>query len=362
MTPRTETSGPKHEQVYRGIMDLINTGAVSVGGRLPTETELAREYSVSRSAVRHAFRRLKAEGILEKKAGCSACVAHGPDAAATRSLLVNVRSTSKVLTPDGSAWAMPLYMALRDGAAVNGIRLLEEAASPGAAFEFGPPHAGVSAVIVMACATASVARLCEGVEPDFPIVVVNRPSSDPMIPSICVDHEHGVHAATAFLLSLGHQRIAFNYGGENDFPTTQRLAGFGRAHIEAGIELDHELFCGCSGDEKHLWPDRLRQVLRMPNRPTALLMSRPLNVLHILEVLQGERLRVPEDISLIMIDDASVLQDTTPEVSCIRQPLEEMGRKTIDMVVDLFSDHRKRPQIRLRTELIMRNSVALPPA
>ena len=58
-----------YEQVADQLRELIVTGELPQGGRLPTETELARQLGVSRTTVREALRLLAAQGLIRTAKG-----------------------------------------------------------------------------------------------------------------------------------------------------------------------------------------------------------------------------------------------------------------------------------------------------
>ncbi|MEP5731362.1 MAG: GntR family transcriptional regulator [Sulfitobacter sp.] len=60
---------PKYEQAYRVILDRLRAGRYPVGGRMPTETELASHFDVSRVTIRKALDMLVQDGYVESKQG-----------------------------------------------------------------------------------------------------------------------------------------------------------------------------------------------------------------------------------------------------------------------------------------------------
>jgi GntR family transcriptional repressor for pyruvate dehydrogenase complex len=74
MTPRTMTFGKikrdrVFEQVSRVIKERIASGILRPGDRLPPESELARDFNVSRQTIREAMRVLELSGFLSIKRG-----------------------------------------------------------------------------------------------------------------------------------------------------------------------------------------------------------------------------------------------------------------------------------------------------
>ncbi|MDQ3122601.1 MAG: winged helix-turn-helix domain-containing protein, partial [Actinomycetota bacterium] len=58
-----------YEQVADQLRELIVTGTLPQGGRLPTETQLAGQLGVSRATVREALRLLDAQGLVRTAKG-----------------------------------------------------------------------------------------------------------------------------------------------------------------------------------------------------------------------------------------------------------------------------------------------------
>lgn len=62
-------TAPLYQQIYEDIKGAIESGAYQVGERIPSESELSKEYSVSRITVRRAVENLCSDGYLSKKQG-----------------------------------------------------------------------------------------------------------------------------------------------------------------------------------------------------------------------------------------------------------------------------------------------------
>jgi GntR family transcriptional regulator len=67
--------------LYRKVADIkaaIAAGAYAAGTRLPSESELAERYSVSRGTIRQAFTALRADGVIASRRGARRVVIGGP--------------------------------------------------------------------------------------------------------------------------------------------------------------------------------------------------------------------------------------------------------------------------------------------
>ncbi len=68
-------------------------------------------------------------------------------------------------------------------------------------------------------------------------------------------------------------------------------------------------------------------------------------------------LRIPEDISIIGFDDIPQASLVYPKLTTVRQPLEQMGRVAVKVLLEQIEDRSRSPQrVTLATELIIRDS------
>ncbi|MFT4172206.1 MAG: FadR/GntR family transcriptional regulator [Rhodocyclaceae bacterium] len=67
------------DAVYAGIIDAMSNGDFPEQSRLPTETELAQQYGVSRPTVREALSRLRLDGLIASRRGSGSYVLRRPD-------------------------------------------------------------------------------------------------------------------------------------------------------------------------------------------------------------------------------------------------------------------------------------------
>src|ERR1700760_4642411 len=68
-TTAAEVRKPRHRQVFESVLSDIASGRFAPGDRLPTEAELAKTFSASRSTIARAMRDLKSKGLLNRQRG-----------------------------------------------------------------------------------------------------------------------------------------------------------------------------------------------------------------------------------------------------------------------------------------------------
>jgi DNA-binding LacI/PurR family transcriptional regulator len=100
----------------------------------------------------------------------------------------------------------------------------------------------------------------------------------------------------------------------------------------------------------------MAQLLALPHPPTAVFAHSDEVAVGAMRTVRRLGLRVPEDISIIGIDDHPVAELT--ELTTIRQPVHEQGRLAGRMVSSLINGEAVPPSVVLPTELVVRRSTA----
>jgi LacI family transcriptional regulator len=167
----------------------------------------------------------------------------------------------------------------------------------------------------------------------IPMVVLNRPVHYPHVACIMVDFQVATYRAACHLLSLNHTRIAYLTGPVRSEASQARWRGVELALVEAGLPLRPELcpvsFPGVDGGFQ-----AMSALLALPasERPTAVVAYNDLMALGALHAIRTHRLHVPDDISVIGIDDISMAAHTNPPLTTIAQPKYRMGRLAMQML------------------------------
>lgn len=180
------------------------------------------------------------------------------------------------------------------------------------------------------------------------------------IASVSATHAVGAQQAAEHLLELGHRRIGAITGPPKWLANRQRLNGFRAALANAGVMPDQEL--ELHGDfEADSGFRATRALLGLPEPPTAIFAFNDAMAIGVIEAIHGAGLRVPEDISVVGFDDAGDAAVVTPHLTTVRQPLAEMGRMAVSLLLRLLDDKRVEAlRVELATRLVVRDSTAAP--
>ena len=174
------------------------------------------------------------------------------------------------------------------------------------------------------------------------------------------DNEQGGFLAGRHLFDMGHRRIAFFGGPEAMRSTEARLAGVRRAIAETGVaaEVTDAYFGEYSPEHGRACAERL-MATRSP--ATALLVSSDQIMIGALEIFRRAGLRIPTQLSVIGFDDIAPFILFDPPLTSIRQPVEAMGRRAVDLLVrGLRGEDVDDVVEHLPVELVLRESVSRP--
>lgn len=153
-------------------------------------------------------------------------------------------------------------------------------------------------------------------------------------PCISVDSEGAVAGLVAHLAALGHRRIAMVSGtlAASD-RAQQRYRGFLQGMAAAGLAppvLVEVPFIETAVDE-------LTRFLQAKPRPTALVCSNDLLAIRSIRAAHRSALRVPDDLSVVGFDGIALGEDLTPALSTIAQPSSDIGRHSVELLVQTLA-------------------------
>ncbi len=165
-----------------------------------------------------------------------------------------------------------------------------------------------------------------------PMVIINRQVTQAGVHCIKVDFENAMVRATQHLLSLNHTRIGHLASPVTGEIQLSRQRGIEAALRDAGLKLRPEWCPTVSpGAEVEGGYQAMRVLLDLPpaDRPTAVIAFNDIIAVGALHAVRACGLRVPEDISIIGVDDISIAAHVNPPLTTVGQPKYRMGRLAV---------------------------------
>ena len=218
--------------------------------------------------------------------------------------------------------------------------------------------AGVVDGVIFAAARESTRGVDLLAARGVPVMLVNRGWPGKPVDQVTSDHERSGYAAADYFLHRGRRRIAAVFGPRDTFASPARETGFRRRLDEEGIEVPPEWWLVGDTSYEHGWAAGKRLLEGRP-LPDAVFCSADIIAFGLLGALRADGIRVPEDLWVMGNDGLPMSSWQQFDLTTHRQPIEDMARVGMDLLVARIGGNVEAPERRLiPTELIIRGSTA----
>ncbi len=188
-----------------------------------------------------------------------------------------------------------------------------------------------------------------------PTVLVNRTAPD--VPAVVFDDLGGMRQIVEHLAGLGHARIGFAGGPRLSWSNGQRLRGLREASAEFGVQLTELGHFPPSFDGGHVAVEAV-----LLSEATAVVTFNDLVAVGLCHALAERRVRIPDEISVVGIDDIDVAGMVQPALTTLALRIESAGRAAVELALELLAGGvaRPAPQVRIPGDLVVRGTTAPP--
>ncbi|MBW7909533.1 MAG: LacI family DNA-binding transcriptional regulator [Kiritimatiellae bacterium] len=193
----------------------------------------------------------------------------------------------------------------------------------------------------------------------LPVVLVNHFMPGHKLSYVAADYKETARIAADHLLGLGHRQIGILSGTNTntalDFRNTFIDACVASGLREEDLPWADGWFSEQGGYEAAQW------LLDRNPRITALMGGNDKMAIGAMRLLKERKLRVPDDISVLGVDDTPASAFTNPGLSTIRHDLFHIGSLAVDAALALFNGDSKLLQKTLPVQMIARESTGPAP-
>ncbi len=205
-------------------------------------------------------------------------------------------------------------------------------------------------VIIGKCNKEVIARLQKRYKA---IVSVNRNSTNYEVDEVLCDGKKIAAMAMEHLIGLGHRSIAYVGECHNE----ARYEGYLEVIRKHDIEIDPEFLLECHQTEAEGY-EIMKKILQFDDWPTGIYCANDITAIGMLKCLNKYKNKIYMP-SIISSDDIEEAQNTTPMLTTVRLPKEEMGKFAIYLLLDrLKGGHSGVIRMELEGKLIQRSSTA----
>lgn len=172
----------------------------------------------------------------------------------------------------------------------------------------------------------------------LPIVAINS-IEDPHCNSIDIDNVATARAMTDYLIGLGHRRIAFLPGNQEAAYAYNRLMGYREALANANIPFDARLVVPNKPEEGKFEDKCAIQIIEQPAlRATAFFCCTDDMALRVMQMLSQNGYRIPQDFSVVGINDVPEAALANPPLTTMSQSLHNLGERATRLLLNSINN------------------------
>ncbi|MEA4846339.1 MAG: LacI family DNA-binding transcriptional regulator [Clostridiaceae bacterium] len=170
---------------------------------------------------------------------------------------------------------------------------------------------------------------------NIPIVMVDRTLNEANCKTLVFDYFESAYLATKHLLDRGHRIIGCVTGPSDYKSTNLRLKGYNKALSEFGISFDQNLIH--EGDYHKMESGSMAFSYLLGNDVTAVIAFNSIMALGVYKCAHIYKKKIPEDISVISLDDIFVADVLDVPMTTVFQPSEEVGRRAVVELISIIN-------------------------
>ena len=191
------------------------------------------------------------------------------------------------------------------------------------------------------------------------------PGVTSIVDHVTVDSFESSRLATQHLIEHGHTRLAFVTPAGRIMSRNEKIAGFLAAAKSAGLEKTAKVFDGTQvgeyGDSmmSELGRTQAGLLAALPDRPTGVIGVNDMTAFGMMAGFRDAGLAVPQDVSVIGIDNVFLSTLMHPAMTSVRLPVPEMAQVMVERVMSRLADPSiPTPEFIFQPTLMVRDSVA----
>lgn len=219
----------------------------------------------------------------------------------------------------------------------------------------------VDGVIVMGLKEKEEAlfSLSEAGGSPIPIVLLNYSEEYKTFPSVSFDNEENAYDFAMYMISMGHEDIGLIDSSEDVLAVTNRKNGIRRALKDSGIVYNPEWYFGYSNIEKmEAGKEAATSFMKLDKKPSVVMASEDDIALSFIAGITSMGLRVPEDVSVVGVDDIPMSKYSNPPLTTEKVEGYRRGLMAFRMLKALLDGAElKEKHIQIRSVIVERDSL-----
>ena len=191
---------------------------------------------------------------------------------------------------------------------------------------------------------------------DRPVVYLDFSSPEADMDAVISNNFYGMSAMTEYLIGYGHREIGF-FGSTNATDSiTDRYFGYLRAMMMHGLEVRPEWRI----DDRDEVTGMGKEVALPEHMPTAFVCNCDTGAANLIRALEGQGLKVPEDVSVVGFDDFLPNPDNCLPLTTWAADMGEMARLSVQLLLRRLSGEKTTPSILMSCGMLVERASVRP--
>ncbi len=350
----------KYGDIVRYAEKLITDGTLKSGDKMPSENELCAQFSVSRETVRKAIGILEEQGLIRRVRGSGTYVSH------SRKENLELRNRIAVITTYVESYIFPKT--------IQGIEsvLFEQGYSVQISFTNNMLEREKNILLDLIDRDDVAGVIVEGTKSGLPnpnlhlyrqlmnrkipILFINTFYPELPVPHVSLNDVDAAQVAVNYLISKGHKNIGAVLKLD-DGQGRLRYLGYLKAMEAAGFEVTDSRMVWIDTDESKQLNFCREKILNRVEECSALLCYNDQVAFQLIKMLQENGIAVPEQVSVISIDDSDLALHSEVPITSLPHPKERLGSKAAEQLLKMLAGKKGEYTYEFDTRIVERESV-----
>lgn len=312
--------------------------------RSPTVLDVARDAGVSPMSVSRVINNKKnVSGELRRRVLAAAKrVGYQPNLAGRLLRSQQATRVGVLYGNPSAAYLNELMLGVLEGAMQAGAQVEVERCNTPRGYRRAAERlldAHVDGILLPSPVSTSLRTIHELKQADVSVIAVGTTKSVDGVSSIGMDDFKAACAITRYVIGLGHRNIAFIKGHSQHEPAVRRTLGFLDTTKNFGIDVPEYYIA----DGKFTFKSGLaaaERLLSVKPRPSAIVCSNDDMAAATIATALRLGISVPRDLSVTGFDDTPVSTIIWPTLTTVHQPVIQLGRRSVKMLIDELAARR----------------------
>lgn len=354
----------KYEEILKSIKEQLDKGELKAGDRIESEHQLCQKFSVSRQTVRHAISVLEQDGIIERRRGSGTYIKSSVNIEENqqKTMFVAVMTTYvdeyifsaiiKGIEHELSKAGYGMQVSFTNNTVEKERFILKNI------LEKGMVDGLIAETTRSGLPNPNLDIYEKIMKKGIPVLFINSHYTGLDAPYVSLNDKMAGKMITNHLLKCGHRNIAAIFKAD-DGQGHQRYAGYIEALMEADIKIRSQSVVWVDTDEVYNMREDAGWILRRIQGCSACVCYNDEVASSLVAICLEQGIRVPEDLSIISIDDSNLANYCEVPLTSAKNPVEDLGKIAALEMLELLKGIPVPKVTELDPEIINRNSVKM---